>query len=63
MADLSPEELAERNRALEAENEQLRDLRDEIARVINGRPEKLLHDIRNVMNELVLLRRLIDEEQ
>lgn len=66
-ADPDPEDSLESLRArcesLREENARLSQLLDEIAGVINGRPDKVLHDVRNVMNELVLLRKLVDDEQ
>lgn len=59
---LSTEALRSECRSLLDENAEMRRTLDDIAEVINGRPEKLLHDVRNVMNELVLLRKLADED-
>lgn len=59
----SQESLRARCQSLGEENAKLHEMLDEIAQVINGRRDKLLHDVRNVMNELVLLRRLVDDDQ
>lgn len=59
----SPEDLRARCRALSEENARLHQLLEEIADVINGRRDKVLHDVRNVMNELVLLRKLVDDDR
>ena len=59
----SPADTAEDPESVRRERDELRQKLDEIASVI-GAPDagKIVHDVRNVMNELVLLRRLTDDE-
>ena len=48
---------------LRAQRDDLRDKLDQIAQVIGCQsPDKIVHDVRNVMNELGLLRKLAELE-
>ena len=48
---------------LRAERDELRATLDQIAQVIGAKsPDKIVHDVRNVMNELGLLRKLAELE-
>ncbi len=62
---LTPElETARRQiRELSEENQRLRKTHSEIAGLLNSKsPDKLLHDLRNVLNELVLLKAVAEDE-
>ena len=49
---------------LRTERDSLRNTVEQIAQVIGARDsERILHDVRNVMNELVLLRNLADLDE
>lgn len=50
-------------RQLSDENQKLRQTQQEIIQLIGCRkPDKLLHDLRNVLNELALLKAVADQE-
>ena len=59
--DDSVESLRQRVRALEEANSALREKLDAIAEVIGAaNADKIVHDVRNVVNEVVLLRKLVE---
>lgn len=62
---LAPELEATRseNARLKEENAKLRRTQDEIAQLLECKsPDKILHDLRNVLNELVLLKAVAEDE-
>jgi hypothetical protein len=60
----SIESLRERLRALERENAALREKLSAIAHAVGASDsEKIVHDVRNLLNELVLLRKLAELEE
>jgi hypothetical protein len=61
---LAPELEAARDQILQLreENQRLRDTQQEIAELLNcPNPGKIVHDLRNVLNELVLLKAVTQE--
>jgi hypothetical protein len=62
---LAPELEAARQQIgeLAEENRRLKETQAEIASLLNAKsPEKLLHDLRNVLNELVLLKAVAEDQ-
>ena len=50
-------------RTLRAERDTMAQRQDEIARLLNAKsPDRILHDLRNVLNELVLLKAIANTE-
>jgi hypothetical protein len=62
--DIDLEALRREYERLRTERDSLRNTLDQIAQVIGARDsDRILHDVRNVMNELVLLRNLADLDE